>query len=139
LAFSVEFQRGQRAFSNACINDAAAISAPVNDAKTSIDREPADCQPPKWRTKMRKSSITKVIIVAVALTGGVGVSSQSTLAYNVSSVTSSPGSNNTYNPLAPTTTGEVGMSDTRMPVIPADQQHVNCHLLTGYSKGSGCR
>jgi hypothetical protein len=69
----------------------------------------------------------------------LGVCSPSAFAYNASSIAASAGSNNTYNPLAPTTTGEVGISDTRMPVIPAEQQHVNCHLLTGYSKASGCR
>ena len=87
-----------------------------------------------------KSHYAARFVAAIALTGIVGGLSHSALAYNnVSGTTSSPGSNNTYNPLAPTTTGQVGMIDPQMPVIPLGQQQVNCHLLTGYSKGTGCR
>jgi hypothetical protein len=57
---------------------------------------------------------------------------------NLSSTISAPGSNNTYNPLAPANTGEVGMLTARSPV-PVENQKVNCHLLTGFSKGSDCR
>jgi hypothetical protein len=93
------------------------------------------------RNIMSSNLHTKGFYAAMLTVGivGIGVPMDSAFAYNVSTTVSSPGSNNPFNPLAPTTTGEVGYVDPVMPIIAVGQQTVNCHLLTGYSKGSECR
>ncbi len=86
---------------------------------------------------MRLNSHKTVRFFAAIMSGALAGTSVSAFAYNVSTTVSSPGRNNIYNPLAPSSDGAVGTIDTRMPVIPVGQQQVNCHLTN--HKGVDCQ
>lgn len=78
------------------------------------------------------SSINKTMIASlVALTVGFAIVGPIAPAFaSDSTATSSPGGNNTYNPLAPSSNGYVGSIETRMPIVGVDQVQTNCHLYT---------
>jgi hypothetical protein len=87
-----------------------------------------------------RTSITRSVMASLAmLTVGFALAGPVSPAFaNESSYASSPGSQNVYNPLAPTSAGEVGTVDARMPIIPVGQADVNCHLLSSHTSAT-CR
>jgi hypothetical protein len=94
--------------------------------------------------KLVRDSIGKTMnasLAAIAIGLALVSSGGPSFAYNnVSTNVSSQGSNNTYNPLAPSNSGVIGTVDTGIGAgQAANAAPTNCHLLTGYSKAATCQ
>jgi hypothetical protein len=87
-------------------------------------------------TQKRKISASFAgIVIGFALIS----SADPSFAYNnVSTNVSSQGSNNTYNPLAPSNSGAIGTVDAASDLA-GNVAPINCHLLTGYGKAAACQ
>jgi hypothetical protein len=83
---------------------------------------------------MRNLINNTTIASLAALTIGFGVASSSESAfatYNQSTTQSVAGSHNPPNPLLPSS-DEMGTIDASVPIMPAGQGDVNCHLLSNH-------